>query len=358
MLLFLAYGIKAQKTDKDLNIILMIGDGMGVAQVSTAYFFGDTTPNFSRFPITGLHETSSTSHLITDSAAGATAFSTGSKTYKRAIGVNSDSLAVPTMLETLQLKNYKTGLVSISSITHATPAAFYAHVKDRDMHEDIAHDLVKRKINFISGGGLKYFIDRKDHKNLLNEFQSTNYHIDTVGTSTPSLKQNNLYLLAEDGLPNKDQNRGEYLPEATIKALKYFESQSEPFFLMIEGSYIDWGGHSKSEKMVINEVKDFDKSIGIALDFVEKHPNTLLIVTADHETGGVSLGKKMVKDPTTGKMKEIPSQVQIDFNHDQHTATLVPVFAIGHGQELFSGIYPNSEIYHKIFKAIEQFKAK
>lgn len=96
---------------------------------------------------------------------------------------------------------------------------------------------------------------------------------------------------------------------------------------MIEGSYIDWDGHSKSENIVINEVKDFEKSIGIVLDFVEKHPNTLLIVTADHETGGIGLGKKMVKDPATGKMKEIPNQVHLDFNHDQHTATPVPVFA-------------------------------
>ena len=139
---------KSEKSTQEepLNIIFMIGDGMGLSQISTAFYFGENTPNFEQFKNIGLIKTPSTSHTITDSAAGATAFSTGEKTYKRAIGMSKDSLPLPTILETLQEKGYQTGLVSLTPITHATPAAFYAHVKDRDLQEDIALDLVKSDV--------------------------------------------------------------------------------------------------------------------------------------------------------------------------------------------------------------------
>lgn len=125
LLLFTAL-LSAQKKQKPLNVIFMIGDGMGVSQVTSAFYFGNSKPNFSKFKVVGLSETSSTSNLITDSAAGATALSTGKKTYKRAIGVDKDSIAIPTILEQLQKNDYQTGLVSLTSITHATPASYYA----------------------------------------------------------------------------------------------------------------------------------------------------------------------------------------------------------------------------------------
>ncbi|MCQ4036044.1 alkaline phosphatase [Kaistella montana] len=336
-----------------INVIMMIGDGMGVAQVSSAFYFGNSAPNFQQFSITGFSETSSTSHRITDSAAGATALSTGQKTYKRAIGVDKDSASIPTILEQLQEKNYKTGLISLTSVTHATPAAYYAHVKDRDLHEDIATQLVPSGVNFIAGGGIKYFTKRKDHVDLLKEFTKRNYQYHT-SLDLLDPKKNQIYLLADEGLPSKDEGREDFLPEMTQIALDYFEQQKQPFFLMVEGSYIDWGGHAKNANRVVQEVLDFDKTIGVVIEFVKKNPNTLLIVTADHETGGVSLGKYSEKDPTTGKIVEVPRRVQIEFNTDQHTAALVPVFAMGKNQELFSGVYPNNEIYHKIVKAIAE----
>ena len=351
--LLLAWAMVFSQKKEPIKIIMMIGDGMGGAQVSSAFYFGNSAPNFQQFSITGLSETSSTSHLITDSAAGATALSTGQKTYKRAIGVDKDSVSIPTILEQLQQKKYKTGLISLTSVTHATPAAYYAHVKDRDMHEYIATQLVKSGVNFIAGGGTKYFTKRKDKADLLKEFSQQNYQYHNT-LAVPESNKNHLYLLAEEGLPNKDQGRGDFLPEATQLALDYFEKQKKPFFLMVEGSYIDWGGHAKSSNMVVQEVLDFDKTIGVVIDFVKKNPNTLLIVTADHETGGVSLGKYSEKDPATGTMKEVPKRVQIEFNTDQHTSALVPVFAMGQNQDLFSGVYPNNQIYHKIVKALAE----
>lgn len=345
--------LKAQ-TQKPINVIFMIGDGMGVSQVTSAFYFGEGKPNFQNFKYVGLSETSSTSDRITDSAAGATALSTGQKTYKRAIGVDKDSAAIPTILEQLRDKGYKTGLVSLTSLTHATPAAYYAHIKDRDWHEDIALDFIKSDVDFAAGGGLKFFTKRKDSRNLLKDLAKKSYRIDTVSLSKPVAGKRNLYLLAQDELPNKIQGRKDFLPEATQAALDYFSGEKKPFFLMVEGSFIDWGGHATNAEMMVKEVLDFDKTIGVVMDFIRKNPNTLLVVTADHETGGASIGKFMEKDDATGKKKEIKDKVQVNFIDNQHTAALVPVFAMGKGEELFSGVYPNNTIYHKLVEALKK----
>ncbi|GLB52552.1 alkaline phosphatase [Neptunitalea chrysea] len=337
--------------EEPLSVIFMIGDGMGVPQVSSAFYFGEETPNFKQFTSLGLSRTSSSDYLITDSAAGATAFSIGEKTYKRAIGVTTDTVAKPTILEQLQDRGYATGLISLTAITHATPAAFYAHVPDRDMHEEIAMQLANANIDFLAGGGKKFFNKRTDGINLMDTLIAKNYHIDTVDLGKVDYKKSNAFLLAEDELPNKLKGRGDFLPDATKKALDYFDAKKKPFFMMVEGSFIDWGGHAKNDTMMIREVLDFDKTIGVVLDYVEKHPNTLVVITADHETGGVSLGKyyEMGAD---GKQHEVKDKIQVYFQDNQHSTELVPVFAKGKGEELFRGVYENNEIYHKFMQAL------
>ncbi|MCR9227643.1 MAG: alkaline phosphatase [Flavobacteriaceae bacterium] len=357
-------GCSAKKEEKPeevgnkepLSIIFMIGDGMGVPQVSTAYYFGDSLPNFSRFEHIGLHKTSDKKYEITDSAAGATAFSIGQKTYKRAIGVSVDSISQETILERLKGEGYQTGLISLTTITHATPASFYAHVPDRDMHEEIAAQLIDAEVDFFAGGGKKFFNKRDDGKDLFAELLSKNYHLDTLGLSKPESNKRNAYVLADDGIPSKIEGRGDYLSEATKNALDYFDQREAPFFMMVEGSYIDWGGHAKNAEMMISEVLDFDKALGVVLDYVEATPNTLLVVTADHETGGVSIGKHYEMDESTGEKKEVPEKVSVYFNTDQHSGELIPVFANGQGAENFQGIYENNEIYHKMLRAINQAK--
>ncbi|SDH78654.1 alkaline phosphatase [Chryseobacterium taeanense] len=354
LLMLLMESFMYAQTQKPVNIIFMIGDGMGVSQVTSAFYFGEGKPNFQNFKYVGLSETSCTSDRVTDSAAGATALSTGQKTYKRAIGLDKDSLSIPTILEQLQDKGYKTGLVCLTSITHATPAAYYAHVKDRDLHEDIALDFLKSDIDFAAGGGLKFFNKRKDKRDLLKDLTKKKYRIDTTSLSKPIAGKRNLYLMAQDELPNKVQGRKDFLPEATQTALDFLSNDNKPFFLMVEGSFIDWGGHANNAEMMVKEVLDFDKTIGVVMDFIKKNPNTLLVVTADHETGGASIGKFMEKDPAGGKLKEVKDKVQINFIDGQHTAALVPVFAMGKGEELFSGIYPNNTIYHKLVEALKK----
>lgn len=336
---------------KPKNIILLIGDGMGLSQVSTAFYFQDKRPNFQRFSTTGLINTSSSSHRITDSAAGATAFSAGVKTYNGAIGVDSDTAHVETLVEIATKKGMKTGLIATSSITHATPASFFAHEKSRGMQDEIAAWMPESGVDYFAGGGLKFFADRKDGANYIEKLEAKGFVMDTVGTGldNPSLDKTKKYgyLLARDGMPPILKGRGDFLAKSTTQALDYLSGTEEGFFLMVEGSQIDWGGHQNNGDYLISELLDFDQTLGVVLDYAEKQGNTLVVVTADHETGGLTLASTAETDEN-GKTRSNYDKITPSFSTGGHSATLIPVFAHGPGSAQFTGIYENSEIFDKL----------
>lgn len=339
---------KEPETKKAKNIILLIGDGMGLTQVSSSFYFQEDSTNFWRFPVTGLSQTSSTSR-ITDSAAGATAFSSGIITYNGAVGVDTDSVAVDNIVELLSPKGWKSGVISTSSIQHATPASFYAHVKSRSMYEEISEHLVDSDIDFFAGGGHYFFTTRKDSINYLTELGLAEFEWDTTALHTNfDHRRKYGFLLAPNAMPQANQDRGDFLLDATDAGIQYFTASEDPFFLMVEGSQIDWGGHANDAEYLIAEQLDFDKVIGHVLDFAEKDGNTLVIVTADHETGGYALSST----PTEGGGSDY-DQVTPTFSTGGHTTTLVPVFAYGPGAENFTGVYKNSAIYNKMLKSIK-----
>lgn len=323
---------------KPKNIILLIGDGMGLSQVSTGIYYQETPSNFERLTTIGLIKTSSSSDLITDSAAGATAFSAGVKTYNGAIGVKSDSTFVETILEQVSQRGISTGLIATSSIVHATPASFYAHVNSRRLYEDIADYLPTSEVDFFAGGGLKFFNKRKDGKNLLEELKANNFEVNTIKLPENVSGKKQAILLAEDGMPRKIDGRGDFLPKATQLALDNLSQNEKGFFLMVEGSQIDWGGHNNNAEYLIEEQLDFDKTVGVALDFAKKNGNTLVIVTADHETGGYTLASE----------NNNYNKVKPAFSTTGHSATMVPVFTYGPGSSIFNGIFENTEIYSKM----------
>ena len=328
-------------TKKVKNIILLIGDGMGLSQVSASQFYNKKTSNFERFPVIGLTKTSSTSDLITDSAAAATAFASGIKTYNGALGVNTDTLAVKTIVEEISKIGISTGIISTSSIVHATPAAFYTHTKKRSMYEDIAAQLVSSDIDFFAGGGIKYFNDRKDKRNLILELEKKGFSINTESlpkNTKPVFNKKQGYLLASNGMPKMLDGRGEFLTNATKLAIESLSSNEEGFFLMIEGAQIDWGGHDNDAEYLISELIDFDNTIGVALDFAKLNGETLVIVTADHETGGFTLAQD---NGDYNKIKPV-------FSTGGHSAAMIPVFAKGPNAEDFGGIYENTAIYNKM----------
>jgi len=339
---------------KPTNVILLIADGTGLSQVSSAFFYKDTTPNYARFKNIGLIKTSSSQQLITDSAAGATAFSCGVKTYNGAIGVADDSTHVKTLVEVISDKNIKTGLIATSSITHATPASFFAHVLSRASSQEIATYLPKSGVDFFAGGGIKHFNKREDGVNLFDNFEDNDIHIDT--TALASLQDISShtkvgFLLADDHMKSVADGRADYLSKATSLGINFLsrDTSNPNFFLMVEGSQVDWGGHANDGDYLVSELIDFDDAVGIALDFAEKDGNTLVVVTADHETGGFTLGSTS-KKTTEGKSYSDYNEIDMKFSTHGHSAALVPVFAYGPGSESFNGVYENTAIFDKIME--------
>jgi alkaline phosphatase len=334
---------------KPSNIIFLIGDGMGLSAVSTGFYFGDQPSVFTRFQEIGLQQTSSASHKVTDSAASGTALATGKLTYNGAIGVDTARTPVPNIAELLAARGWSTGVVATSTISHATPASFYAHAVQRSMEDEIASQLLDSEIDFFAGGGLSKFIARRDSLNLLPLAAEKGFIIDTTGLASPgSLSADKKYgfLLEAGGMRTMVEGRGDFLPQATVLAISHLSQNQKGFFLMVEGSQIDWAGHANDSEYLIGEMLDFEKVIAAALDFAEKDGNTLVVVTADHETGGFALGPEVPKEGQSAYSDY--NIVDPVFATGGHTATLIPVFAFGPGAELFKGIYKNTEINHKM----------
>jgi alkaline phosphatase len=328
------------------NVILLIGDGMGLSQISLAAYEGGKALRMQEFPVTGLAKTHSARQRVTDSAAAATAMACGCKTYNGAIGVDAHKKPCTTLLEQAKSAGMATGLVTTSSITHATPAAFVAHVPRRAEYEEIAAFFTHRTLDLMIGGGLKYFTERKDKQNLCQALVAQGWRLSEY-QQQPALPaevpadQPFAWFSAWEEPPFASQGRAYLEPAAALSPAFLAQRSAKGFFLMIEGAQIDWAGHRNQADNVLREVQDFDAAVGAALDFAKKDGKTLVIVTADHETGGLALAQ--------GNQ---PEELQVKFTTTQHTATLVPVLAFGPGAESFNGVYDNTDLYRKMQAAL------
>ncbi len=320
------------------NIILLIGDGMGTSQVYAGYTSKKGKMNITSMPVSGFSVTFSDDDYITDSGAGGTALSAGVKTNNGSIGVDANGKPVETILEMAEKRGLSTGLVSTSAITHATPASFIAHTSDRSKYADIAFDFLRTDIDVFIGGGYNNFAQRADSLNLIDSLKARGYFV-TRNLKDVNVKSTNRLaaLLAAEHMPPMSKGRGNMLPDATIMALQILARNENGFFIMIEGSQIDWGGHDNDGSYIVDEMVDFDNAVGEALEFAKKNGETLIIVTADHETGGFGITGGSI---STGDVKGA-------FLSKDHTATMVPVFAYGPGSEIFTGVQDNTDIFKK-----------
>lgn len=322
------------------NVIFMIGDGMGLAHVAATTIFNDYQPlTIERADYVGLQKTYSANNRVTDSAASGTALATGVKTNNGVIGLDPDGNPAESILEKASRNGLSTGLVATYSVTHATPASFIGHVKDRGMEEEIAEYFLKTDIDVFLGGGHKYFADRKDKRDLTRELEAKGYTMIYDVKDLPSADTKKLGgLFARSGMPKMRDGRGDYLPTATEKTLEILKKNKKGFFVMIEGSMIDSGGHDNDIRLVVDETVDFDKAVKVAFDFADKNPGTLVVVTADHETGGLTLpsGKPDFSLPDQG--------VNYKFSTGGHTGTFIPIYAYGAGAHNFSGVMENTDI--------------
>lgn len=327
------------------NIILFIGDGMGTAQVYGAMTVSDHPLVIESFPYSGFSNTFSYDNYVTDSGAGGTALSCGTKTKNGMIGTAPDSTSLTSITEIAKKNGLATGILSTSAITHATPASFVAHNSGRGNYEEIATDFLNNTVDVFIGGGENHFRNRKDGKDLTITLKEQGYdvvyNIDDLKNSTSSKIAG---LLAKEHMPGVSEGRAGVLAEMTRKAIETLSKDKDGFFLMVEGSMIDWGGHAKDFDYIASEVIDMDQAVGVAKKFAEKDGETLIVITADHETGGLTL-------PGGNKEKRI---VVSDFiESGDHTAVMVPVFSFGPGAESFSGIHDNTFFFGRFLELLK-----
>jgi len=364
----ISFNIYSQESESP-NIILMIGDGMGLTQISSGMYSNNNSTAFENFQYVGLSKTHSYDNLVTDSAAAGTAMSSGEKTQNKVLGLDHKGNPIKSILSICQDKGYSTALVATSNILHATPAAFFANIDYRYNYEPIAVQMTKSGVNYFVGGGEKYFNSREDKRNLINEMTENGYEIVYNISDFEKSKSNYLGFFTAKDEPyyfykgvnysyreydeddyNEDEpledftGRESYLARSAKATLGKLDEMGKPFFIMIEGSQIDWGGHDNDQKYMVSQFLEFNDAIEVVLDFAKKDKNTIVVVTADHETGGAAIVR--------GKLSN--SSIKNRFATTNHTASMVPVFSYGPKAHLFKGIYENTEIFNKLLSIVNK----
>lgn len=326
------------------SVILYIADGTGLNHWSAARIaYKDLAIN--RFPVVGLVGTASSNSEITDSGAGATAFAAGVKTYNGAIGVDADTTPVQTVLELARRRDKATGIVVTSTLTHATPASFAAHVPSRQLQFEIAEQMTEADVDVMLGGGRAHFDPavRPDGKNLLARLRQRGTVVDTA----PALLELDVSRLRRlvgftgSESPPVARRRSPNLAQLTDMALQVLEKDRDGFFLMVEGSQIDWAGHDNAAlEVLLPEIQDLDMAIRSGLQFQTRRPNTLLVVVADHETGGLALHADEM------------GVFRAHYTTDGHTAGMVPLFAIGPGASALAGTMENDQVGRHLLELV------
>ncbi len=329
-------------SDFPKNLILLIADGVGLGHISAAWIANKGQLNLQHCRHMGLMGTRAADEFITDSAAAATAIATGHKTRNGFVGVDSQYKPLPNLREILAQKGMKTGIVACCSITEATPAAFVAHQRERMLHEDIALDFLDAELDVFFGEGRDFFADRDDGLDLCKKLRDKGYEVIENPDTLPHVQHTRVAGLMNK-CPGMDEGRGDYFQTVSMEAIRLLNTGENGFFLMAEGSQIDWAAHDNDVEGVLREYLDFDRCLGEVLEFAARDGETLVVVSSDHETGGMTIHDG---DEKLGK-------VEGAFTTVMHTGIMVPVFAYGPGAENFTGMYENTDLFHKLTKALQ-----
>ena len=356
--------------NKPKNIILLISDGMSLTQVST-YRLLKGGPNeriaVDKFPVSGIVLTHSENAIVTDSASSATAFSTGRKTNNGALGLDEDNKILENFTEIIDRYGYVSSLISTSEITHATPAAYASHVDLRWKTDEISLQMMDSNVMTILGGGRHFFLPedlggkRSDGLNLLEQMESSRM-VMTEKKELDSFDHSDLGkvvgLFADEALRDKEKpenhvfeaSSSEMLNFAINRSEKFNENGCKGFFIMLEGSQVDWAGHANDLNYLKREMQDFDEAVELALDYAIQNPDTLVIATADHETGGLLIESS---SPTDYTAPEVKFSFNTGIGYGSHTGVPVPVYAYGPGSENFTGTLDNTDIFYAMLEAVK-----
>ncbi len=334
--------ITPPKGHKIKNVILMIGDGMSLMHVYSAWTANRGNLWLQNAQYTGLSKTYCANKLITDSGAGGTALACGYKTNYHSVGVDVNGKPLKSLCNLAQAKGKSSGIVVTCRLWDATPADFCCHNVDRDQEKAIVTDYVNCGVDYAFGGGSSYFENREDGRNLFKELQQKGYQTPRTWSDLAKIKSGKVFAVPYSKDTPIPAIRKDLLARASLKGLDLLDQNKKGFFMMIEGSQLDDYGHSNDLNMLMQETLDFDQTIGKILQWAAKDGETLVIVTADHETGGLTL--------VDGDLKQ--GKIVCCFSTHEHSGVMVPVYAFGPGAENFSGIYENTDIFWKIKKLL------
>ena len=328
---------------RPMNIILMIGDGTGLAQISAGYFANNEELTYANLKHMGWVTTKSADAFTTDSAASGTAYAGGYKTYNGAVGVDVKKRPQPNIPERVIKNGIISGVVSTDDLNGATPAAFFAHQPQRGMTDEIWADLPSSVLKYFAAGSQDVFEARP---------LETQKAINKVFTVVNSLDDPKIAAADRVGvLPPKVETgyivkgRTDFLPRATRQAIDFLHQRAKDgkgFFLMVEGARIDKACHGNDFPSAVKELLDFDKAIAEAIKFADEDGNTLVVISADHETGGMVV---LNGDPKKGNEEGL-------YVSTWHTATPVPIFAYGPHAQDFMGVQGNEQVAQKILKLL------
>ena len=336
--LFLSVGtLLAQEPVK--NIIYMIGDGMGLSSVSMMQLVNKYEPTiFDQAENVALQKTYSADNRVTDSAASGTALASGVKTNNTYIGCTPDGVAVESLMDVAKAQGKATGVVVTTYLQHATPAAFYAHTESRHNYGIISEQLVRSALDVAIGGGMGHFKERyQDEAKAVISDGGFALVEDMEDLKKQSGDSRILALLSDWEVGS---NTGSYLADATSEALRLLEKRGEDngFVLMVEGSLIDGMGHANNAEAQQLEMQDFMGAIEVAVEYAKSHDGTLVVVTADHETGGLSI----VSADANFNLSE--QGVEYRWTTNGHSGVMIPIYLYGAANECINGIVENSDI--------------
>ena len=337
--------LQAPKGKKVKNVILMIGDGMSLMHVYTAWAANRVKLWLENAQATGLSKTWAVKKLVTDSGSGGTSLATGVKTVYHAVGVDPEGKPLTSLVDVAKELGKDAGMAVTCRLWDATPCDFCCHNIDRDKEEELVGDYPTSGVDFVFGGGAQKFTNRKDGRDIFKELQKKGYHVSrTLDDFFAYDKNSRIFAVPYDKDTPLPDERGDLLARASMKGISLMNQNKNGFFMMIEGSQLDDYGHFNQLDLLMKETLDFDQTVGEVMKWAAKDGETLVVVTADHETGGLTL--------VNGNKDE--GRVECCFSTKDHSGAMVPVYAFGPGAENFTGIFENTDVFKKIKKLMTE----
>lgn len=337
--------LQVPKGKKVKNVILMIGDGMSLMHVYTAWTANRGKLWLENAQATGLSKTWAVKKLVTDSGSGGTSLATGVKTVYHAVGVDPEGKPLTSLVDVAKELGKDAGMAVTCRLWDATPCDFCCHNIDRDKEEELVGDYPTSGVDFVFGGGAQKFTNRKDGRDIFKELQKKGYHVSrTLDDFFAYDKNSRIFAVPYDKDTPLPDERGDLLARASMKGISLMNQNKNGFFMMIEGSQLDDYGHFNQLDLLMKETLDFDQTVGEVMKWAAKDGETLVVVTADHETGGLTL--------VNGNKDE--GRVECCFSSKDHTGAMVPVYAFGPGAENFTGIFENTDVFKKIKKLMTE----